>query len=232
MTAYLSSVTENWHSDAIASIRHYSSGNRGCNPVPDPSRDVSDRALETEPRTVAVDLRRSNGASNATAKRRSAAIFPKSRPRRSLLFPDAGEKLTLSRDAARAMRHTSARGAHARRNRREARARAYGTEKRALAPSERARLERRRYAPRDPRSALRPPSALCRPFPRAARRTRGGRARSARRPASPSSRALSPLRRAARVSARSLAEVTPRASAEARARGPFSRARTFLTTSK
>ena len=238
MTARLSLVTENSAPGSISpNPRARMDSNAksarsiirkpGLKTVPDPSRDVSHRALETEPRTVAVAVRRSNVASNATAKRRSAAIFPKGRPRTFY-----GGKTNSFAGAARAERHTT-RAEHTRERPGEKRERALtGTEKRERAPSQRARLERRRYAPRPEIRRLR--AAIIRalpPFPARGAGGRGGRARSARRPASPSSRASPPSRWPRRASeAGSRAAFRPRASAEARHAVPF--APIDLTTSK
>ena len=181
MTARLSLVTENSAPGSISpNPRARMDSNAksarsiirkpGLKTVPDPSRDVSHRALETEPRTVAVAVRRSNVASNATAKRRSAAIFPKGRPRRSGVLFRVGEKLTLSREPRARSVTPRARSTRARDPERSASARL--RERR----SESARLRNAHVSNGegtrlDPRSAAcgRPSSALCRPFPRAAR---------------------------------------------------------------
>ncbi len=181
MTARLSLVTENSAPGSISpNPRARMDSNAksarsiirkpGLKTVPDPTRDVSHRALETEPRTVAVAVRRSNVASNATAKRRSAAIFPKGRPRRSGVLFRVGEKLTLSREPRARSVTPRARSTRARDPERSASARL--RERR----SESARLRNAHVSNGegtrlDPRSAaLR--AAIIRalpPFPRAAR---------------------------------------------------------------
>jgi len=234
MTARLSLVTENSAPGSISPNPRARMDSKkksarsitrkpGLKTVPDPTRDVSHRALETEPRTVAVAVRRSNVASNATAKRRSAAIFPKGRPRRSGVLFRVGEKLTLSREPRARSVTPRARSTRARDPERSASARL--RERR----SESARLRNAHVSNGegtrlDPRSAA-SRAAIIRalpPFPRAARGGRGGRARSARRPASPSSRASPPSRWPRRASeAGSRAAFRPRASAEARHAVPF-----------
>ena len=181
MTARLSLVTENSAPGSISPNPRARMDSKkksarsitrkpGLKTVPDPTRDVSHRALETEPRTVAVAVRRSNVASNATAKRRSAAIFPKGRPRRSGVLFRVGEKLTLSREPRARSVTPRARSTRARDPERSASARL--RERR----SESARLRNAHVSNGegtrlDPRSAaLR--AAIIRalpPFPRAAR---------------------------------------------------------------
>ena len=238
MTARLSLVTENSAPGSISpNPRARMDSNAksarsiirkpGLKTVPDPSRDVSHRALETEPRTVAVAVRRSNARRTPPRNAGRGRYFRKAD--RALFM---GEKLTLSREPRGRSVTPRARSTRARDPERSASARL--RERR----SESARLRNAHVSNGegtrlDPRSAaLR--AAIIRalpPFPARGAGGRGGRARSARRPASPSSRASPPSRWPRRASeAGSRAAFRPRASAEARHAVPF--APIDLTTSK